>query len=362
MVNANPIQLSVVVAVRNAGDALNAALTSIDGSDLPREIFEIIVVDDASDDASASLASRYADAVIRLAGKAAGPAYARNRGAELARGSFIAFVDADVVVRQDTLRRMLVALNGDNSLDVVSARYAGTPADRGLVSEYWNLLLTYGDERAPRSAAYLAGGCVMMRRALFDSTGMFDEWRFRAPYLEDVEFGQRLADRGSRVGTLPGLEVTHLRRTTARRMLHDVWQRSELLARSLGYRRTRASAPNDVVFALNGAAIPAVVMSAAVLLSAASGPGRHWSENLAVALIIAGLMNLPACIFFSRRRGPALALLLLPLHMIAQATAVAALTVGWLLRDTIGDRIPDATMQAFAEVGVEMWPPVPKRN
>lgn len=358
----NRVQLSVIVAVHNAGDSLPVALAAIDGSDIGRDAFEIIVVDDASDDASASQASRYADAVIRLAGKAAGPAYARNRGAELARGTFIAFIDADVVVQPDTLRRMLAALHEEAHLDVVSARYDGAPAERGLVSVYWNLLLTYGDERHRSVGAYLVGGCLMMRRALFDATGTFDEWRFRTPCLEDVELGQRLTDRGSRIGTLPGLQVTHLRRTTARRLLRDVWERSELLARSLGYRRTRASAPNDIVFALNGATIPAVVMVAAVMLTAAAGPGELWIQKVAVALMIGAVTNLPACMYFSRRRGPLFAVLLLPLHMVAQATAVAALTVGWLLRDAIGDRIPDATMQAFAEVGVEMWPPVPKRS
>lgn len=362
MLEQTPIQLSVIIAVRNAGDSLPTVLASIDASNIPRESFEIIVVDDASDDASASQASRHADAVIRLVGKAAGPAYARNRGAELARGTFIAFIDADVVVEPDTLRRMLDALDDDARLDLVSARYRTGDAEQGVVTRYWNLLLTYGEERHGRDGRPVVGGCVMMRRALFDSAGMFDEWRFRTPCLEDVELCQRLADRGCRMGTIPLLEVTHIRKTTARRVLRDVWERSELLARSLGYRRTRALAPNDVVFALNGAAIPAVVMVAAVMLTAAAGPGHDWMENIAVAFLIGAVMNLPACIYFWRRRSLGFALLVLPLHMLAQATAVAALTIGWLLRDTIGDRIPDATMQAFAEVGVEMWPPVPRRS
>lgn len=362
MRDTNRVQLSVVLAVRNAADTLPTVLASIDGSDLARNAFEIIVVDDASDDSSPSQASRYADAVVRLTGEATGPAYARNRGAELARGTFIAFVDADVVVKPDTLGRMLRALVDEPQLDVVSARYAGPATERGLVSQYWNLLLGYGDDRSESRGAYVAGGCLMMRRSLFDATGMFDEWRFRTPCLEDVELGQRLIMRGSRVGTLPGLEVTHLRRTSARRMLGDVWERSELLARSLGYRRTRSLAPNDPVFALNGAAIPAVVMIAAVMLTAAAGPGHHWLQKAAGALIIGGVMNIPALLYFAKRRNVGFALLMLPLHMVAQVMAVAGLTVGWLLRDTIGDRIPDATMQAFAEVGVEMWPPVPKRS
>lgn len=359
---ATSLQLSVVIAARNAVDTLSAALHALHASDLARDQFEIIVVDDASDDATASQASRYADTVVRLGSKSAGPAYARNRGAELARGAFIAFVDSDVVVQPDTLRRMLGALTSEPQLDVVSARYSATRSGEGVVSQYWNLLVSYADARHQRRGACPITGCVMMRRALFESAGMFDEWRFRTPCLEDVEFAQRLGDHGNRISTLPQLEVAHLRKTTVRRVLRDVWERSELLARSLGYKRTRVSAPNDVVFALNGATIPAVAMLGAIVLTAAAAPAQYWMQKGAVALVIGAIANLPACVYFARQRGPAFALVVLPLHMAAQAAAVAALTVGWLLRDAIGDRIPDATMQAYAEVGVDMWPPVPRRS
>jgi hypothetical protein len=49
------------------------------------------------------------------------------------------------------------------------------------------------------------------------------------------------------------------------------------------------------------------------------------------------------------------------MHVVIQAIAAVALCMGWLLRDTIGDRLPDATTQAFSEVGLEIWPPVPRR-
>src|SRR5438067_621832 len=74
---------------------------------LPRSVFELIVVDDASRDATATVAARHADKVVRLTGRSLGAAYACNRGVEVSRGEIVAFVDADVVVRPDTLPRML---------------------------------------------------------------------------------------------------------------------------------------------------------------------------------------------------------------------------------------------------------------
>ena len=73
-------RLSVVVPVHGAGDSLGSALEAIAGSDFPRELRELIVVDDGSSYDASLLAPRYADKVVRLAGGPHGPGYARNRG------------------------------------------------------------------------------------------------------------------------------------------------------------------------------------------------------------------------------------------------------------------------------------------
>jgi hypothetical protein len=49
------------------------------------------------------------------------------------------------------------------------------------------------------------------------------------------------------------------------------------------------------------------------------------------------------------------------LHIFVQIVAAIALCTGWVLRDVFGDVSPDATTQAYSEVGLEIWPPVPRR-
>jgi hypothetical protein len=39
-----------------------------------------------------------------------------------------------------------------------------------------------------------------------------------------------------------------------------------------------------------------------------------------------------------------------------------AVTVGWLLRELLGEPSPHPRVETFAEVGVKMWPPVPARR
>ena len=76
--------LSVIVPVRDNAATVSYALAAIRANELSRDDYELIVVDDSSADSSPELAARYADTVVRLTGRRCGPAYARNRGAELA--------------------------------------------------------------------------------------------------------------------------------------------------------------------------------------------------------------------------------------------------------------------------------------
>jgi GT2 family glycosyltransferase len=353
-------RLSVIVPARNAAETLGPVLQAIRNCTLSRNV-ELIVVDDSSDDATASIAARFADTVVRLGRRPAGPAYARNRGAEHAGAELLAFVDADVVVRPHTLAIMMQALIEEPTLDGISAAYDDALAPRGLTSQYWNLLLSYGQHRNGVARAHLNGACAMLRRSALMSVGMYDEWRFRSACLEDVELSQRLTTNAHALRTDPRLRVTHLRRSSFPRMVRDVWERSVLLSRSLGYQRTRRAAPSEVVFALSRAATPALAIVAVLGLSAARTPEPHWLTQWAVGLSIIAVANFPIHRYFAQRRGVLFATLVAPLHLLAQGVAGVGIFTGWLLRDAIGDKVPDATTQAYLEVGAKMWPPVPRR-
>jgi glycosyltransferase involved in cell wall biosynthesis len=353
--------LSVVVSVRNGASTLGEALAAIRSSDLPRESYEVIVVDDASRDGSVAIAARYADTVVRLSGRQSGPAYARNRGAELAGGAVLAFVDGDVIVRRDTLQRMLQMLDERLDIDAVSASHADSSGAQNFVSQYWNLLLRFGEQRHSARCAQFATGCGAVRRKAFFSAGMYDEWRFATACLESVELGERLLGTGHGVLLSSELKVTHLKRWDLGSVFQEVWFRSRLLARSLGYSRMSTAAPSDVVFTLSRALTPAVALLATLMLAAAFVPTPHTGAKGGVALLVLLLTNLPVHRFYASARGLGFALLSAPLHTVVQIVSGLALCAGWILRDVFGDVSPDATTQAYSEVGHEIWPPVPRR-
>ena len=355
-----PLVLSVVVPVRNEAGYLRKSLQAILTTDMPRQAYELVVVDDGSTDGSAAIAGRFADTVIRLAGRGWGPAYARNRAAELARGDVIAFVDPDVVVEPHTLPRMLDILAARPELHAVSATHASRSGAPNLMSKYWSLLLGFGSKRNVSATAAFGSHCGMIRRTALLSAGMYDEWRFKSACLEDVELGQRLKKSGHNVVLTGEHPVTHVKRWDLRSIFREVWNRSVLLSRSLGYERTLSSVPGEVVFTLTRAVIPAMALLTTVALTAAFIP--RPSLSLRVLLCVAALVcaNFRVLRFFARERGLFFAAAAVPVHLLTQSVGAAGLCVGWLMRDALGDPLPDAVTQAFAEVGVEKWPPVPR--
>lgn len=354
--------LSIVVPARNAADTLAKALAAVLATRLPRSAYELIVVDDASTDATATIAARHADKVVRLSGRSLGAAYARNRGVELSQGEIVAFVDADVMVRPDTLLRMLATLAEHPKIDAVSALHDSKPSAQNFVSQYWNLLLRFGEQRHLGENAHFPAGCGAVRRRVLLAAGMFDEWRFSTASLEGVEFGQRLQGSGRRLAVIRELEVTRLKQWSLRGVCAEAWGRSALLSRSLGYQRTRASTPSEVVFTLSRSLIPGLGILGSLTLVAAFLPEPRVAFNGAIALAVLLLTNLPVYRFYLRARGVGFAIAAVPVHLVVQLVSGVALCTGWVLRDAIGDRLPDATTQAYAEVGLEKWPPVPRRS
>jgi len=355
------VALSVVVSVRNAGLTLRDSLAAIRASLVPFS-YELIVVDDASDDDSVSIAARYADTVVRLSGRRGGTGYARNRGVEVARGSIVAFVGADVAVEPDTLAKIMAIFDSRPEVAAVSACHSQECAPRNFVSQYWNLLVRFGEESFSGRCAQFASGCGAVRRDAFRAAGMYDEWRFPVSCMESIELGARLLGAGYEVILDREVTATDLKRRNLLTLLREVWNRGRILARSLGYARIRTAAPSDVVFTLSRRLPPAIAVVGTLMLAAAFVPQPHVVTKGAVALAVLLLTSFPVHRYYAGARGLGFSILAAPLHIFAQLVTAAGLCTGWALRDLFGDHSPDAVTQAYSEVGLEVWPPVPRKR
>ncbi len=103
----NQIAVSVIVAVRNAEKYLRQCLDSICQQSLNN--FEIICVDDGSEDDSYRILQEYMEKDIRffvLQQRQMGAGAARNKGLEIAKGKYLSFLDADDYFKKDFLQTM----------------------------------------------------------------------------------------------------------------------------------------------------------------------------------------------------------------------------------------------------------------
>ena len=73
-----------------------------------------------------------------------GPAVARNRGAAKARGSILLFVDADVVIREDTVRTAVAVFDADSSVAAIFGSYDDVPAAPNFVQQQIDATLLPG--------------------------------------------------------------------------------------------------------------------------------------------------------------------------------------------------------------------------
>lgn len=354
---------SIIVPAHQASKLLPSVLTAILESDMPRDRYELIVVDDASSDDTAAIAARYADTVIRLPGKPHGPAYARNRGFEVSRGDVVMFFDSDCVVHPDAMRRFAEVLTENPDAGAVFGAYDDTPADPGFISQYRNLLHHYTHTRNAGEVETYWAGAGAIRRAIFVEAGMYDEWHFARPQIEDIELGGRIRELGVKILLVPSIQVKHLKRWTFRGMVRtDLRDRGIPWARLLSHRKA-VLASKSLNLKWTEKVNTALAWCSVAVLGVAVWQ-RSW-PILILALwlpLVVIAFNLPLLAFFLRIRGPLFALGVIPLHLLYYLLNGVSFGFGLLLQQTIGAPLADPITEAYAEMGVQRWPPIPAKG
>jgi glycosyltransferase involved in cell wall biosynthesis len=204
-------KLSVIVPVYNSSAELRLCLAALSQSDC--EDFEVWVVDDGSTEPVEAIVVQYGFRYLQFDGPN-GPAYARNRGAEIAKGSHLVFVDADVCVHQDTLKRFAEIFAANPDVAAVLGSYDDAPAHTNFFSQYKNLFHHYVHQDSDGDINTFWSGCGAMQRELFLSFGGFDEARYRRPAIEDIELGTWVKEAGYKIILDSRIQVQHLKRWT----------------------------------------------------------------------------------------------------------------------------------------------------
>jgi glycosyltransferase involved in cell wall biosynthesis len=190
--------VSVVIAAFNAEGTIGETLESI-GAQTFRD-FEVIVVDDGSTDGTAKVVQDKAENIpaLECIGQAnLGQPAARNRGISASRGRYVAFVDADDVWMAGKLEKQVRYFEGHLEAGLVysDAEFFNDASGKTLCRLSDKCRLYEGDvleQLLLRS--FIASPTPMVRREVFDESGLFDESRAVA-FGEDWNMWLRIAER-----------------------------------------------------------------------------------------------------------------------------------------------------------------------
>lgn len=189
--------VSVVVAVHNGAAYLAEAIASAQNQ--TRAPAEIIVVDDGSTDTTAQVMAS-CDGVVAVHQARAGPSAARNRGIAVARGDYIAPLDADDRWPPDRLEVLGAHLDSHAEVGVVLG-HQRLVIEPGAALPAWVPDQADPETLAP-TALPLPTCAFLARRSLFDAVGGFAE---DLDHGEDTDWVLRVKESGAEVAVVPAV-------------------------------------------------------------------------------------------------------------------------------------------------------------
>lgn len=197
-----PGMVSVIMPCYNGERYLAEAIDS--ALDQTYRPIEVIVVDDGSTDGSRRVAEGYGHRIRWTQRDHSGIAGARNHGIALAKGEFLAFLDADDLWIKDKLERQVRALREDPTVGIVSGEMEQfvSPELAGALDARVQFVAGAVSVRIP--------GTMLLRRSEFDRVGDFSTALTTGEFLDWI----------SRAGAA-GLKSVHLPGVVLRRRIHD---------------------------------------------------------------------------------------------------------------------------------------------
>ncbi len=226
-------ELSIIIVNYNTRDLLDDCLESLYAAERPSGGMEIIVVDNASGDGSQAMArQKYPDARLIASQENLGFARANNRGAAVAQGQYLLFLNSDTKVEPRALVEPLGYLKAHPQTGAITVHlvYPDGRRDpdnhRGFPTP-WNSLCHFSGlgrlfPRSPRLNGYfqayrdfsqthaidvIAGSFMMMPAAVCRELGGWDETYFF--YGEDIDLCYRLRQAGYVIIYYPHVRVLH---------------------------------------------------------------------------------------------------------------------------------------------------------
>lgn len=216
------MMISIVIPNYNGNRYLEECINSIYNQDY--NIFEIIVIDNASTDSNYKWLAKYPNLIFKKLDKNYGFSRAVNEGIILAKGEYIILLNNDTVIKQGFIESLEQSICQNEQIFSVCSKMINF-YDTDLIDDAgdeYNLLgwtLKCGDGKnikyytKPREVFSSCAGAAIYRKSIFKKIGYFDENFFA--YMEDVDISYRARLWGYKNMYCPDAQVYHIGSATS---------------------------------------------------------------------------------------------------------------------------------------------------
>ena len=291
-------KISVIIPTFNSAKELTKCLESFKTQTLSNENFEVMVVDDGSNDGTKDAAAKYPVRYIYQQNR--GPAAARNNGANQAQGEIILFTDADCEPQPNWIEEMIKPLDNPQ---VVGVKGVYKTRQKELVARLVQIEYEHKYERMKKFKyidfidTYSAG----YRKDIFLKYNGFDE-RYPKASVEDQEFSFRLSHDGHKMVFNPDAVVYHKHSASLMGYLRKKYKiafwKVFLLKRHPGKIKTDTHTPQILKIQM---------MLALSALLGIAGPVYQPMYYVSGLSVLAFLLSCIPFILFALKRDPAVA-------------------------------------------------------
>ena len=211
------VTITIGMCVRNCASTLGEAIDSVLAQDFPQELVEVIMVDDGSSDSTLSLMEEYSSKTnvrVRIFHhKWKGLGYSRNVVAKKAEGKYILWVDGDMIVSRDYLKKLFDYMKEHPQVAITKGKQALERGGNLLAtlegfSRAASKMVDYGSQKAA-SRAIGTGGAIYRIEAI-KQAGWFDQ-KLKG-YGEDLDIEIRIRAAGWKLATIDAKFLDYERR------------------------------------------------------------------------------------------------------------------------------------------------------
>jgi glycosyltransferase involved in cell wall biosynthesis len=207
MRNKSNLFVSVIIPVFNDSDRLLTCLQALENQTYPKSHYEVIVVDNASDENIEKLVDQFDQAIVTYESRP-GAYVARNKGLTIAKGDVIAFTDADCIPFQNWIENGTENLLSTPDCGLVVGRvniFFRNP-DKPNAVELYDALTAFPNEYCIKVHKFGPTANVFTFRSVIEHVGNFNE---NLKSAGDLEWGQRVFSSGYKQVYAENTIVTH---------------------------------------------------------------------------------------------------------------------------------------------------------